>query len=97
MTARSSTPAASTVEASGASSLLDSVRRAASGATSATTGTGSAAAGAGSSGKVQLWNAVVTIVLIDGRSLVARDDDGFSDPYVKFRLGNERYKSKVNK
>lgn len=43
----------------------------------------------------QQWSAVVTIVLVEGKNLMAMDDNGFSDPYVKFRLGNERYKSKV--
>lgn len=46
--------------------------------------------------KTQLWTSIVTILLIDGTSLLSMDDNGFSDPYVKFRLANERYKSKVN-
>ena len=46
--------------------------------------------------KTQIWNSVVTIVLVDGRNLLAMDDNGYSDPYVKFRLGNEKYKSKVS-
>ena len=45
--------------------------------------------------KTQIWSSVVTIVLIEGKKLLPMDDNGFSDPYVKFRLGNERYKSKV--
>ncbi|KAK6178984.1 hypothetical protein SNE40_011446 [Patella caerulea] len=44
--------------------------------------------------KSQIWNSVVTIVLVSGKNLVPMDDNGLSDPYVKFRLGNEKYKSK---
>ncbi|ELT94467.1 hypothetical protein CAPTEDRAFT_227763 [Capitella teleta] len=44
--------------------------------------------------KTQTWSAIVTIVLVEGKGLMAMDDNGYSDPYVKFRLGNERYKSK---
>jgi len=45
--------------------------------------------------KTQLWSSVVSILLIDGNELLSMDDNGFSDPYVKFKLGNERYKSRV--
>ncbi|XP_054277669.1 multiple C2 and transmembrane domain-containing protein-like isoform X2 [Macrosteles quadrilineatus] len=45
--------------------------------------------------KSQIWSSVVTIVLVEGKNLLPMDIDGFSDPYVKFRLGNEKYKSKV--
>ncbi|XP_071053382.1 multiple C2 and transmembrane domain-containing protein isoform X3 [Onthophagus taurus] len=46
--------------------------------------------------KSQIWSSVVTIVLIEGKNLLACDPEtGTSDPYVKFRLGNEKYKSRV--
>jgi len=45
--------------------------------------------------KVQQWSSVLTIVLVEGSDLLAKDENGFSDPYVKFQLGKERYKSKV--
>lgn len=44
--------------------------------------------------KVQLWDSVINVVLVEGRNLLAMDDNGFSDPYVRFRLGSEKYKSK---
>uniref|UniRef100_A0A1Y1M0D1 C2 domain-containing protein n=1 Tax=Photinus pyralis TaxID=7054 RepID=A0A1Y1M0D1_PHOPY len=46
--------------------------------------------------KSQIWSSVVTIVLVEGKNLLACDPETrTSDPYVKFRLGNEKYKSKV--
>ncbi len=45
--------------------------------------------------KTQIWSSVVTIVLVEGHDLLPMDDNGYSDPYVKFRLGNEKFKSKV--
>ncbi|XP_075215611.1 multiple C2 domain and transmembrane region protein isoform X2 [Lycorma delicatula] len=45
--------------------------------------------------KSQIWSSVVTIVLVEGKALLPMDIDGYSDPYVKFRLGHEKYKSKV--
>ncbi|XP_076336283.1 multiple C2 and transmembrane domain-containing protein-like isoform X2 [Tachypleus tridentatus] len=44
--------------------------------------------------KTQLWDCVVTIVLVEGKNFLSMDENGFSDPYVKFRLGNEKYRSK---
>ncbi|XP_015668174.1 multiple C2 and transmembrane domain-containing protein 1 isoform X1 [Protobothrops mucrosquamatus] len=45
--------------------------------------------------KAQLWRGIVSIVLIEGHGLKAMDSNGLSDPYVKFRLGHQKYKSKI--
>ncbi|RWS16204.1 multiple C2 and transmembrane domain-containing protein 1-like isoform X8 [Dinothrombium tinctorium] len=45
--------------------------------------------------KTQVWDSVVNIVLVEGKGLSSKDENGLSDPYVKFKLGSEKYKSKV--
>ncbi|XP_050521160.1 multiple C2 and transmembrane domain-containing protein [Daktulosphaira vitifoliae] len=42
--------------------------------------------------KCQVWNSVVTIVLIKIKNI--KMNSGLCDPYVRFRLGGEKYKSK---
>ncbi|XP_025425766.1 multiple C2 and transmembrane domain-containing protein [Sipha flava] len=44
--------------------------------------------------KCQVWSSVVTIVLIKLKNLKLAE--GLSDPYVRFRLGGEKFKSKGN-
>ena len=31
------------------------------------------------------WSAVVTVMLVEGRDMLAMDEEGTSDPYCKFR------------
>ncbi|XP_073480624.1 multiple C2 and transmembrane domain-containing protein 1 isoform X3 [Aquarana catesbeiana] len=45
--------------------------------------------------KSHFWRGVVSITLIEGQDLKAMDANGLSDPYVKFRLGHQKYKSKT--
>lgn len=46
--------------------------------------------------KAQLWRGIVSISLIEGHGLQPMDANGLSDPYVKFRMGHQKYKSKVS-
>ncbi|XP_037831183.1 multiple C2 and transmembrane domain-containing protein 1 isoform X4 [Kryptolebias marmoratus] len=45
--------------------------------------------------KAQLWRGIVSISLIEGRGLQPMDANGLSDPYAKFRMGHQKYKSKT--
>ncbi|XP_055374583.1 multiple C2 and transmembrane domain-containing protein isoform X2 [Condylostylus longicornis] len=46
--------------------------------------------------KSQIWNSVVTIVLVKARDLPTQDDGSkLNEAHLKFRLGNEKYKSKT--
>ncbi|XP_017306931.1 multiple C2 and transmembrane domain-containing protein 1 isoform X3 [Ictalurus punctatus] len=45
--------------------------------------------------KSQLWRGIVSISLIEGRNLQPMDANGLSDPYAKFRMGHQKYKSKT--
>lgn len=46
--------------------------------------------------KSQIWSSVVTIVLIEARNLPNDTENNVCEPYVRFRLGNEKYKSKTS-
>uniref|UniRef100_A0A915Q822 C2 domain-containing protein n=1 Tax=Setaria digitata TaxID=48799 RepID=A0A915Q822_9BILA len=44
----------------------------------------------------QVWTSIVNIALIEGRNLTMPDgfENNIPDPFVKFKLGNEKYKSR---
>uniref|UniRef100_A0A1I8A2Y5 C2 domain-containing protein n=1 Tax=Steinernema glaseri TaxID=37863 RepID=A0A1I8A2Y5_9BILA len=44
---------------------------------------------------VQVWQSVVNIVLVEAKNLTPSSNGQPPDPYVKFKLGSEKYKSKV--
>lgn len=44
--------------------------------------------------KSQLWSGVLSITLVEARNL---PDDGPGDVFVRFKLGEQKYKSKVLK
>lgn len=46
--------------------------------------------------KSQIWSSVVTIVLIEARNLPMDTENNVCEPYVRFRLGNEKFKSKTS-
>lgn len=48
--------------------------------------------------KSQVWTSVVNIVLVEAKNLLPTDrghNAPLPDPFVKFKLGSEKYKSKV--
>ncbi|KAK0427988.1 hypothetical protein QR680_010528 [Steinernema hermaphroditum] len=44
---------------------------------------------------VQVWQSVVNVVLVEAKNLMPSANGQPPDPYVKFKLGSEKYKSKV--
>lgn len=46
--------------------------------------------------KSQIWSSVVTIVLVEARNIPSDTENNVFEPYVRFRLGNEKYKSKTS-
>ena len=43
------------------------------------------------------WSSVVTILLVEGKELLAMDEEGTSDPYCKFRLVLAFYKMQLKR
>eukprot|EP00794_Sanderia_malayensis_P009914 gene9914-10928_t len=50
-----------------------------------------------SASRTRLWEGLLSITLVEGKGLASFDDNGFSDPYCKFKLANEKHRSKVCK
>merc|ERR1711963_982194 len=48
----------------------------------------------GKGSKSMTWSAVIHVVLVQARGLMAMDAGGTSDPYCKIALGRERHKTK---
>lgn len=46
--------------------------------------------------KSQIWSSVVTIVLVEAKGILPDSENATTESYAKFRLGNEKYKSKVS-
>lgn len=46
--------------------------------------------------KSQIWSSVVTIVLIEARNFPMDTENNVFEPHVRFRLGNEKFKSKTS-
>lgn len=45
--------------------------------------------------KTQIWDSVINVILIEGKNLSPKDENGLSDPFVKLKMGTEKCRSKV--
>ncbi|CAF3843589.1 unnamed protein product, partial [Didymodactylos carnosus] len=45
--------------------------------------------------KTVAWNKIVEVLLVEGKNLLSMDANGKADPYVRMKLGVERYRSKT--
>lgn len=41
----------------------------------------------------KVWKSVLSVTLLEGKNLPAMDHNGLSDPYCKFKLGSQKFKS----